>query len=232
MKKKITIAIDGWSSCGKSTLAKALAKSLGYIYVDSGAMYRGIALFALRNGWVTEESIDKEKIIANLNNIDIHFENTAPGKADLYLNGENVEDQIRNIKVSNVVSPVATIKEVREHLVKLQRALGESGGVVMDGRDIGSVVFPNAELKLFLTAKPEIRAQRRLDELIEKGEDITYDQVKTNLEKRDEMDSKRKESPLIQTSDAIVVDNSGLTTEEQLNHALMLVKETLKTVTT
>lgn len=228
MKDKITIAIDGWSSCGKSTLAKALAKELEYIYVDSGAMYRGVALFALRNRWVSSNYTDTAEIIDNLNKIQLAFESTKPGKADLFLNDENVEQEIRKIEVSNVVSAVATIKEVREHLVNLQRKLGESGGVVMDGRDIGSVVFPNAELKLFVTADVDIRAQRRFDELQSKGEDVSLEEVKRNLKQRDEMDSTREESPLIQTDDAVVIDNSHLSPEEQLKVALDLVKERLK----
>lgn len=227
MKDKITIAIDGWSSCGKSTLAKALAKELEYIYVDSGAMYRGIALFALRNGWVSENHTDKFEIIENLKSVRLDFEANASGKADLYLNGENVESEIRKIGVSDVVSAVATIKEVRKHLVDLQRQLGKSGGVVMDGRDIGSVVFPNAELKLFITADVDIRAQRRYDELQSKGENVSLEEVKQNLKKRDEMDSTREESPLIQTNDAVVIDNSHLSPEEQLDVALDLVKERL-----
>lgn len=228
MKEKITIAIDGWSSCGKSTLAKALAKELEYIYVDSGAMYRGVALFALRKGWVSPDHSDKTEIIDNLNKIHLAFESTKSGKADLFLNGENVENDIRKIEVSNVVSSVATIKEVRKHLVNLQRGLGAEGGVVMDGRDIGSVVFPNAELKLFITADVEIRAKRRYDELQLKGEKVTLEEVKANLKARDEMDSTREESPLIQTKDAVVVDNSHLSPEEQLKVALGLVNEQLK----
>lgn len=228
MEGKITIAIDGWSSCGKSTLAKALAKELEYIYVDSGAMYRGVALYALRNGWVSSNHTDKDDIINNLNKIQLDFESSKPGKADLFLNGENVEREIRKIEVSNVVSAVATIKEVRGHLVNLQRKLGDSGGVVMDGRDIGSVVFPNAELKLFVTADVDIRAQRRFDELQSKGEEVSFEDVKSNLKQRDEMDSTREESPLIQTDDAIVLDNSHLSPEEQLQVALDLVKERLK----
>lgn len=228
MKDKLTIAIDGWSSCGKSTLAKALAKELEYIYVDSGAMYRGVALYAMRNGWVSSSHTNKKDIIDNLNKIHLAFESTQPGKADLLLNNENVEQEIRKIEVSNVVSAIATIKEVRKHLVNLQRKLGNSGGVVMDGRDIGSVVFPNAELKLFVTADVDIRAQRRYDELQAKGEEVTFDEVKSNLKQRDEMDSTREESPLIQTDDAVVLDNSHLSPEEQLQVALDLVKERLK----
>lgn len=227
MENKITIAIDGWSSCGKSTLARALAKELDYIYVDSGAMYRGVALYALKQGWISSSHTDKAKIIDNLNKIQLVFESKNLGKSDLFLNSKNVEKQIRNIEVSNVVSSVATIKEVRKHLVNLQQKLGASGGVVMDGRDIGSVVFPDAELKLFITADVDIRAKRRFDELQSKGENVSLEEVKTNLKMRDELDSTRKESPLIQTKDAIVLDNSNLTPEEQLEIALSLVKERL-----
>ena len=229
MEQKITIAIDGWSSCGKSTLAKALAKSLGYIYVDSGAMYRGIALFALRKGWIDNEEVDRTAIIEALAEIDLRFQfDPTYGKGILFLNGENVENEIRTIEISNVVSSIATIKEVRTHLVELQRRWGADGGVVMDGRDIGSVVFPHAELKLFITAEVDIRAQRRYDELKAKGDDVTLQEVKDNLKKRDEMDTSRAESPLIQTADAIVLDNSYLTPDEQLNKALDLVKKALK----
>ncbi|HLV41939.1 MAG TPA: (d)CMP kinase [Brumimicrobium sp.] len=225
MSKQITIAIDGFSSCGKSTLAKALAKELDYIYVDSGAMYRGVALYAMRNNWVSRNHSDVNRIIASLSKIKIRFTNKGGGAADLCLNGENVEKEIRTIEVSNVVSLVSRIKEVREFLVKQQRILGIGGGVVMDGRDIGSVVFPLAELKLFLNADPEIRAQRRFDELIAKGDEVTLDEVRANLESRDEMDANREESPLIQTEDAVVLDNSKLTPAQQLKKALELVNK-------
>lgn len=228
MKEKITIAIDGWSSCGKSTMAKALAKNLNYIYVDSGAMYRGVALFALQNKWVNNESIETKKIIDSLSSLSIRFEQNEQGTPDLILNGNNVEDKIRSLEVSQQVSKVAAIKEVRSFLVDQQRQMGEDGGVVMDGRDIGSVVFPNAELKMFITADVETRAKRRFDELIAKGEETTIDAVKQNLKERDHLDSTREESPLIQTEDAIVIDNSNLTQEEQMKKALDLVKNTLQ----
>lgn len=228
MKEKITIAIDGWSSCGKSTMAKALAKNLNYIYVDSGAMYRGVALFALQNKWVNNESIETKKIIDSLSSLSIRFEQNEQGTPDLILNGNNVEDKIRSLEVSQQVSKVAAIKEVRSFLVDQQRQMGEDGGVVMDGRDIGSVVFPNAELKMFITADVETRAKRRFDELIAKGEETTIDAVKQNLKERDHLDSTREESPLIQTEDAIVIDNSNLTQEEQLKKALDLVKNKLQ----
>lgn len=225
MNKKITIAIDGWSSCGKSTLAKALAKELNYVYIDSGAMYRGVALFALRKAFVSSNHVQEKEIIAALPSLSITFQVNGTGTADLLLNGENVEREIRTIEVSNVVSLVAQIKEVRAFLVKQQRILGENGGVVMDGRDIGSVVFPHAELKLFVTADPEIRAHRRYDELQAKGENVTLAEVKNNLQLRDEMDANRSESPLVQTADAIVLDNSHLTPHQQLDFALDLVRK-------
>ncbi|RFC54732.1 (d)CMP kinase [Brumimicrobium aurantiacum] len=224
MKKEITIAIDGWSSCGKSTLAKALAKSLNFVYVDSGAMYRGVALYALRKDLVSPSHANEEEIIKGLSDITLTFSNNDKGSADLYLNGENVEQEIRTITVSNVVSAVAKIKEVRSFLVAQQRKMGEDGGVVMDGRDIGSVVFPNAELKLFVTADPEIRAQRRYDELQAKGDNVSFDEVRENLKMRDEMDKNREESPLIQTEDAVVLDNSNLSPAEQLQESLKLVE--------
>ena len=226
MNKKITIAIDGWSSCGKSTLAKALAKKLGYIYVDSGAMYRGVALFANRKNWVSEQQLEKEKIISALSTLQLSFQyDTTTEKSRLLLNGEDVENEIRTLTVSNVVSKIATIKEVREFLVSQQREMGKNGGVVMDGRDIGSVVFPNAELKLFVTAEVETRAKRRFDELTAKGQKASLTEVKINLQERDQMDTQRKESPLIQTDDAIVLDNTHLNQEEQLELALSFVKK-------
>jgi cytidylate kinase len=224
--RKITIAIDGFSSCGKSTLAKALAKELAYIYVDSGAMYRGVALYALRKDWVANDGAQIDQIVSHLTDIDISFElNPSSNLPELILNGENVESQIRTLDVSNVVSFVAPIKEVRHYLVDLQRKLGEQGGVVMDGRDIGSVVFPNAELKLFLTASPEIRAERRFNELKAKGDKVTLNEVKENLTLRDHLDSTREESPLIQTEDAVVIDNTELTPEGQLQVALELAEK-------
>ncbi|MBW7866907.1 MAG: (d)CMP kinase [Brumimicrobium sp.] len=228
MGKNITIAIDGWSSCGKSTLAKALARELHYVYVDSGAMYRGVTLYMLRKGLVSTSHVDIEQIIQELTNITVSFSQNENGKADLLLNGENVEAEIRAMEVSNVVSSIAKIREVRQFLVAQQRLMGKLGGVVMDGRDIGSVVFPHAELKLFITADPEVRAQRRYKELFDKGERITIEEVRENLQQRDEMDATREESPLIQTEDAIVIDNSNLTQEEQLELALQLVRNLTK----
>ena len=219
MSTKITIAIDGYSACGKSTLAKALAKALDYSFIDSGAMYRGAALFFYRQGHVSEEMMDIEAIERAIPNLDLSFkiENT---KNCLYLNNENIENEIRQVYVVNIVSKVATIKKVRTALVKQQQRMGENGGIVMDGRDIGSVVFPNAQLKIFVTASPEIRAQRRFTELRQKGIPQSLEEVQLNLTKRDHIDSTREESPLVQVQDAIVLDNSKLTKEEQLEWAL------------
>ena len=222
--KKIKIAIDGYSSCGKSTLAKALAKKLKYIYVDSGAMYRSVTLFCLRRGFVAGNEIQKEAIIDALPEIQIQFKlNKQSNLPELYLNEENVEKEIRSLYVSNHVSLISAIKEVRGYLVDLQQKMGEKGGVVMDGRDIGSVVFPNAELKIFLTADPLVRAKRRYAELKAKGENSTLNEVIENINSRDLMDTTREESPLIQTADAIVIDNSELTEEDQLKLVFELV---------
>ena len=219
MSTKITIAIDGYSACGKSTLAKALAKALDYSFIDSGAMYRGAALYFYRQGHVSEKMMDIEAIERALPNLDLSFkiQNT---KNYLYLNNENIEDEIRQAYVVNIVSKVATIKKVRTALVKQQQRMGENGGIVMDGRDIGSVVFPNAQLKIFVTASPEIRAHRRYAELQQKGIPQSLEEVQLNLTKRDHIDSTREESPLVQVQDAIVLDNSKLTKEEQLEWAL------------
>lgn len=224
--KKITVAIDGHSSCGKSTLAKELAKQLSYIYIDSGAMYRGVALYCLRHDWVSTEHLEKEKIIEHLKEINLTFKfDEQLGKPALYLNDEYVENFIRTMEVSNVVSPVATIREVREKLVEEQRKMSKMGGVIMDGRDIGSVVFPNAELKIFLTASPEVRAKRRYEELKATDPDVNIEEIKTNLLERDYIDSTREESPLIKTEDAWVLDNSRLTKDEQLTLVLNKICE-------
>ncbi len=224
--KKITIAIDGFSSCGKSTLAKALAFELGYVFVDTGAMYRAVTLFCFRNGWVNKESVNQQAIIDHLNQIDIHFErNKDTSKLEIFLNNEVVEREIRTLEISSLVSKVASIKEVRQKLVIEQQKMGEKGGVVMDGRDIGSVVFPNAELKLFVTASPEVRTDRRFKELLVTEPGITREEIKQNLEERDHLDSTREESPLIQTEDAVVLDNSDINQQEQLELALELVRE-------
>ncbi len=216
--KKITIAIDGFSSCGKSTLAKALAKKINYIFIDSGAMYRGVSLYCIDNNLTIDNEINESLLIEHLPLIELSYkinENTM--SPELILNGENVENKIRRIEVASIVSKVASIKEVRQKLVLEQQKMGEFGGIVMDGRDIGSVVFPTAELKLFITADPETRAQRRYKELKEKGEPVTLEEISINLEERDRIDSTRKESPLLQTKDAILLDNSSFTPEEQLD---------------
>lgn len=226
--KKITIAIDGYSSCGKSTLAKALAEKLGYIFIDSGAMYRAVALYAYQNKWISATHFDQEALIENLKNIQLHFElNPSTQKPEIYLNNQNVAAEIREITVSSLVSTVASIKQVREKLVAEQREMGKKGGVVMDGRDIGSVVFPQAELKLFVTAQPAIRAQRRFLELKAIDPNITLEEIEKNLTERDEMDSSRTESPLIQTDDAVLLDNSNMTPAEQLEFAYDLVLKRL-----
>jgi len=223
--KKITIAIDGYSSCGKSTLAKALARKLNYIFIDSGAMYRGIALFCIENNLIQGEKILEKELIKNLPLIKVSFKlNESTDKSDLFLNDLNVEHLIRKPNVANIVSKVASIKEVRQKLVSEQREMGQNGGIIMDGRDIGSVVFPNAELKLFITANPETRVERRFLELQNKGENISKEEVQKNLEERDNLDIHRKESPLIQTPDAILVDNTKMTPEEQLKFVIEIVR--------
>lgn len=225
-KKPITIAVDGHSSCGKSTLAKALARELNFTYIDSGAMYRGVTLYCKRKGWVSAERVDLEKIKNGLPEISLAFNIEGnESKNTLYLNQENVEDEIREMAVSKFVSKIASIAEVRTKLVAEQRKMGQSGGVVMDGRDIGSVVFPDAELKLFVTASIEVRAQRRFDELQAKGSDVTLQEVQENLAERDHLDSTRSESPLIQTEDAVVLDNSHLDKKEQLLWVLKVISE-------
>ncbi len=221
--KKITIAIDGYSSCGKSTLAKQLAKTLAYRYADTGAMYRAVTLYLFQN------QIDihhPEMVISALPQIQISFGIDKDTQEQFtLLNGENVENEIRvNPRVASAVSDVSSISEVRRFLVKQQQAMGSEKGIVMDGRDIGTVVFPQAELKLFITADPKIRAQRRLDELEEKGQHTTFDEVLANLEKRDHMDTTRADSPLLKADDAIEIDNSYLSKEEQLEKVLQLVK--------
>lgn len=226
--KKITIAIDGWSSCGKSTLAKALASALNYTYVDSGAMYRGVAYFAQTNNLISAKEVDEERLAALLPSVHLSLCTNSEGDNELYLNHVNIEKEIRSPEISSIVSPIAKIKAVRQFLVAQQQRMGKGGGIVMDGRDIGSVVFPSAELKLFLTASIAIRTQRRYDELKEKGFDISWEAVEENLKKRDEMDSTRKESPLIQTADAVVLDNSHLTPQQQLEKCIGWVEEIIE----
>jgi len=223
---KITIAIDGYSSCGKSTIAKQLASKLNYTYVDSGAMYRAITLFAIENGLASKESVNKEELIRQLDSIEIDLKYDAEtGGVTTFLNGRNVEEDIRSMRVSEVVSFVSVIKEVRAKLRSIQQELGKRGGVVMDGRDIGTAVFPHAELKIFMTASPDVRAQRRFDELKSKGKEVSFEEVKANLVSRDKEDTSRKEDPLIQAEDALVLDNSNLTQSEQLELALSWVAE-------
>ncbi|MBP9152911.1 MAG: (d)CMP kinase [Flavobacteriales bacterium] len=224
--RKITIAIDGYSSCGKSTLAKQLASKLNYAYVDSGAMYRAITLYAIENGLASKEAVDAAGLIQQLHKIDIDLKfDSKTGGVTTFLNGRNVEEEIRTMQVSEVVSYVSVIKEVRAKLRAIQQELGKRGGVVMDGRDIGTAVFPHAELKLFMTASPDVRAQRRFDELKAKGKEVPFEDVKANLVSRDNEDTSRKEDPLIQAQDAMVLDNSNLTPAEQLKLALGWVEE-------
>jgi len=224
--KKIIIAIDGHSSCGKSTMAKSLAQRLGYVYIDTGAMYRVVTLVALRNGWIENKIPDTQKVIDELKNIKITFKwDEKAGKNTTFLNGENVEDEIRQLEVSENVSPISTIAEVRHEMVRQQRENGENKGIVMDGRDIGTVVFPDAELKIFMTASPEIRAQRRYLELTEKGDKVNFEEILANVEGRDKIDSTRAVSPLKQAHDALILDNSELTREQQLDWVVNKVKE-------
>ncbi len=215
--KKITIAIDGHSSCGKSTMAKQLAKRLGYVYVDTGAMYRTVTLFALRNGlFDADDNVNTDELKARMHEIEVSFKfNETTGKADACLNGEDVEKEIRLMEVSNHVSPIAAIPFVREEMVEQQRRMGKEKGIVMDGRDIGTTVFPDAELKIFVTASAEVRAQRRYDELTGKGENANYEEILKNVQERDYIDSHRAVSPLRQADDAILLDNSHMTIEEQ-----------------
>lgn len=213
--KKIIVAIDGFSSCGKSTMAKELARETGYIYVDTGAMYRAVSLFCIRHGWIKDDFIDTDKIEQHLSEMHLEFKTNTEGKAEIYLNGENVEQDIRTLEVANGASKVSTIRAVRKELVRQQQLMGQSKGIVMDGRDIGTVVFPNAELKIFLTASPEIRAQRRMEEMKNKGQKVNYEDVLANVLERDERDQNRKESPLKQAEDAILINNSEMTLREQ-----------------
>ena len=221
----IIIAIDGYSSTGKSTLAKALASVLGYTYIDSGAMYRAVTLYALRCGYVNDSVIKVDQLVTKLPEINISFVLAEDSNSEIYLNGEKIESEIRGMEVSNCVSQVSAIPQVRELLVAQQQLMGKKKAVVMDGRDIGSVVFPNAELKLFMTASEDIRAQRRYNELIAKGSEVSIEEVKANLSKRDYIDSHRDTAPLIQTNDAIVLDNSNLSQKEQLDWVLEKAKQ-------
>ena len=228
---KINIAIDGVSSSGKSTMAKDLAKTIGYIYIDSGAMYRAVTLYCLQNQLIGDDNtIDEEKLREQLPNIKIEFKlNPETGKPDTYLNGKNVEPEIRGMEVSSLVSPVSAIGFVRKEMVKQQQAMSKKKGVVMDGRDIGTVVFPDAELKIFVTASPELRAQRRVDELRMRGNnDTTYEEVLENIKYRDHHDRNRTESPLRKADDAIELDNSTINIEQQLQWAVDMYHKTIE----
>jgi cytidylate kinase len=226
--KKITIAIDGHSSCGKSTMAKDLAREVGYVYVDTGAMYRSVTLFALRNGLFTADGINEEELHHRMPEINISFKfNPETGRPDTYLNGELVENDIRTMEVSSRVSPIATLGFVREAMVAQQQQMGKDKGVVMDGRDIGTTVFPHAELKIYVTASAEVRAQRRYDELKAKGMDADYDEILKNVQERDYIDSHREVSPLRKADDAIELDNSHMTIAEQKQWLLDRFNETV-----
>jgi cytidylate kinase len=229
--KKITIAIDGFSSTGKSTLAKQLAKHLGYVYVDTGAMYRAVALYAMQNDCIGVDFLDKEKLVQSLPSIQLQFKfNAELGFAEMYLNDVNVETEIRTLEVSGYVSAVAAISEVRSKLVEQQQEMGKEKGIVMDGRDIGTVVFPNAELKIFMTAGADTRAQRRFDELQAKGDSVTYEDVLKNVVERDYVDTHRDDSPLVMADDAIEIDNSYLDRKEQFDAVFELVNEVINTL--
>lgn len=227
--KKITVAIDGYSSCGKSTMAKDLAKELGYIYVDTGAMYRSVTLFAMRNGLFNADgTVKADELQAKMGDINISFQpNKATGRPDAWLNGENVEREIRTMNVSSHVSQIAALPFVRSALVAQQQAMGCEGGVVMDGRDIGTTVFPGAELKVFVTASTEERARRRFEELKSKGEPADFDEIKRNVEQRDYIDSHREVSPLRKADDALELDNSHMTIAQQRQWLIEKVRERL-----
>lgn len=219
--KKIIVAIDGFSSSGKSTMARQLAREVGYLYVDSGAMYRAVTLFAIRNGLASKDAgVNVDGLVAHLPEIDVTFRLAADGTQHTHLNGEDVEKEIRLMEVSDLVSPVAVIPEVRRRLTALQQSYGIDKGIVMDGRDIGTAVFPQAEMKVFVNASPEVRAQRRVDELRAKGENVEYADVYTNVCERDRIDSTRKESPLRKADDALLLDNDHLTREQQMEWLL------------
>jgi cytidylate kinase len=216
-QKKLIIAIDGYSSCGKSTFAKAIAKKLGYIYIDTGAMYRAVTLFAINSGLIVEGKLGIERLKGLLTQVKIDFrKNKLNDKNETFLNGENVEDKIRGMEVSEKVSLISSVKGVRAKMVELQRKMSKEMGVVLDGRDIGTVVFPNADIKIFMTADPDVRANRRFDELAAKGESISFNEIKENILKRDELDTTRAESPLKKADDAVVLDNSYMNPEEQM----------------
>jgi cytidylate kinase len=226
MIKKITIAIDGYSSTGKSTVAKQLADYLDYIYVDTGAMYRAVTYFAMHHGFISENHFDKEGLLNSLDQITIGFEKAPQFEtADVLLNGKNIESEIRTLEVSSFVSPIATVPEVRRKLVHQQQLLGQQKGIAMDGRDIGTVVFPNAELKIFMNASAAKRANRRYEELIERGDKVTYQEVYDNVVERDRIDTTREDSPLVMAADAIEIDNSDMNMEDQFQIILQLAKD-------
>ena len=229
MTKKITIAIDGFSSTGKSTIAKQLAKQLGYIYVDTGAMYRAVTLYAMQHKYSSENHFDIDKLVNSLPSISLSFSfNKNLGFAEMYTNGVNVEKEIRTIEVSKLVSKVAEISEVRKKLVSEQQEMGKNKGIVMDGRDIGTVVFPNAELKLFMTASADKRATRRYKELLDRGDTVNYEEILHNVQERDRIDSTRKDSPLIKANDTIEFDNSDMGLQEQFERIMRLVNDRLQ----
>lgn len=231
MDKKITIAIDGFSSTGKSTVARRLAKELGYVYVDTGAMYRAVTLYMMRKVFVSEGNFDEEAILRHLPFINLKFVfNEDLGYGEIYLNDENVEEEIRYLEVSKHVSKVSAIPKIRKMLVEQQQEMGKEKGIVMDGRDIGTVVFPDAELKIFMTASTQQRAQRRYDELMGRGDDISYDDVLENVKDRDFMDSTREDSPLRKADDAIEFDNSNMNLEEQFEKVLKIARDRIKEV--
>lgn len=225
MQKLIKIAVDGHSSCGKSTLARDLSKYFNFLYIDTGAMYRAVTLFSIRIGVFKDNLENNDLLIQNLSKINIEFKQTSNNKTEIFLNGENVENEIRNLEVSSKVSKIATLSELRALMVGLQRKMSENKSVVMDGRDIGTVVFPDADIKIFLTASLEIRAKRRFDELKEKTKDLDYNAILKNISERDFIDQNREISPLKKAEDAILIDNSNLNPKQQLDLAVKIIKE-------
>jgi len=223
--KKIIVAIDGFSSCGKSTMAKDLSRQTGYTYVDTGAMYRAVALYAMENEWLQDDYIDRENLQKNISKIKISFKTNADGIQETYLNGRNIEREIRTLAVANGASRISTLGFVRQEMVKQQQLMGVEKGIVMDGRDIGTIVFPQAELKIFVTARPEVRAMRRMKELQARGENPNFEQVLSNIKERDLRDTTRTESPLKKAEDAIFIDNSDMSREEQKELFLKIFKQ-------
>jgi CMP/dCMP kinase len=225
MNKKLIIAIDGYSSCGKSTFAKAIAKELRYIYIDSGAMYRAVTLYCMRNGFIGKEGFNLDGVLNNLNDINVSFFfNSETQQNETFLNNENIENEIRGLEVSSFVSKISQIQEVRSRMVQLQRQIGLGKGIVMDGRDIGTVVFPDADLKIFMTASLDIRAKRRFDELKAKGNVIDFEEIKRNIVARDIADENRDISPLRRAIDAIILDNSRMTVKEQMDWVMNIIR--------